>query len=158
MSTALLERWDTVQASLERATVDGIGDASSEMLSASLARVLGVSHPFGQEGRDAARFAARALVADLARLNRAAYCARHPDEAGVCPKWRPVRETAKARRLGECALLKALQCARYNCDAGEAGGVSDARGVLARLDAVIETLTDHIIGEMQEYRAAEWFF
>jgi hypothetical protein len=68
----------------------------------------------------------------------------------------PLNVANNATPLDPVALLKALQCIRYNCDGGEAIGKS-FQSSLEIVDAVIDTLRNHIIDGLPAYQAADWF-
>ena len=155
MSTALLDqtKFSDIHRSLVEHGTSGMEETTCSMTSCNIARSLGVEHPFGQPGRDAVSMNAASFVFDLARLNHAAYCAQYEDGKDE-PSPEPTKPDGKLLNL--CALLKALHCVRYKWDGGKVANRS-LRAALKRLDTVIEDLTDTIIGDLPEYRDAEWF-
>ena len=155
MSTALLEqtKFADIHRSLVEHGTEGMEDTSCAMNASRIAHSLGIQHPFGSSGRSGVRVAAAQFVFDLARLNYAAWCDRYEDGKDE-PAPKPTEPDGKLLNL--CALLKALHCVRYNCDGGRVANRS-LKASLKRLREVIEALTDTIIGDIPEYRDAEWF-
>lgn len=155
MSTALLgsDKFSDIHRSLIEHGASGIDLQSCSTESSQIARALGVCSPFGMAGKEEVMIKAGSFVFDLQRLNHAAYCARYEDGAEeLAPK--PTKP--EGRLLNLCALLKALQCVRYNSDAGKIANASILES-LKTLDAVIEALKDLIIDSVPEYQAADWF-
>ncbi len=86
-------------------------------------------------------------------MNANAYASRYGESI---PKITPPKVTPSTAVLEPVALLKALQCISYNCDGGESIGGS-FQSALNTVDALIDTLRDHIIDSLKGYQDAEWF-
>jgi len=153
MSTPLLDPYHfaITAHSLGHHAAHGRTSKFSESLAARLCDNLGVpvfGHDDGQPENAAAR-----LMFDLRRINATAHAARYGDPVPPVP---PLTVAINATPLDPVALLKALQCIRYNCDGGEAIGKS-FQSSLAIVDAVIDTVRNHIIDGLPAYQAADWF-
>lgn len=97
--------------------------------------------------------AARTLIFDLQRMNANAYAARYGKRT---PKVQPLTLPPDTEPLSPIALIKCLQCIRYNCDCGESIG-EGFQDSLTKLDKIIDELLNHVIGQLPEYDEAEWF-
>lgn len=141
MSTALLDTYhfDLAAKSLGCHAMNGRSTTSSSTLAAELCRAMDVP-VFGDD--DAPKQTADHLMLAWKKANALAYAHRygekHPRVSGI---------KRVSALLEPVALLKALQCIRYNCDGG---------APLA-LDNVIEALQDYVITSLPEYEQAKWF-
>lgn len=97
--------------------------------------------------------AVNAAVFDWQRTNWSAHIARYDDTA---EKTMPNPRIPRGRILNEAELLKALQCVRYNCDAGRSCTGTSFAASLPILDSLIDSLKDHLIDTIPAYAAAEW--
>ena len=153
MSTPLLDTYHLAITahSLGHHASHGRTTKSSATLAANLCRNLDVP-VFGHDD-GLPEGAAANLMFDLQRMNANAYATRYGKRT---PKVTPPKLPAHTAALDPVALLKALRCIRYNCDGGEAIGDS-FQAALKTVDALMETLKDHIIDSLQAYQDAEWF-
>ena len=97
--------------------------------------------------------AVTAAVFDWQRANWSAHVARYDGEA---EKTIPSPRLPRGRDLNDAELLKALQCVRYNCDAGKSCAGTSFAASLPILDSLIDSLKDHLIDQIPAYVAAEW--
>lgn len=176
MSTPLIcaARFADLRASILAHGTDGFTESgpfgvSCSMLNGEIFRTFGVD-PFGRTaGKSADTKAARdsfsvsvtAAVFDWQRANWAAHVARYCEpretwqgEGDEMPP-KPSPKLPRGRVLSVPALLKALRALRYNCDGGNASGPTVCAS-LAVLDALIDSLKDHCLELLPEYRDAEW--
>lgn len=150
MSTPKLsnKHFASVAQSLVHFAIKARTASQSSNTAANICRAINVS-PFGDDDQDV-EAAIDGLVFDWQRVNCAAYATRYN-------KKRPdVSTLGRGDFLSLVATYKALQCVRYNCDGGESVGAS-LRKSLDVLEALLETLSDSIIAETDEYSSAEWF-
>ena len=153
MSTPLLSPYQFAIAahSLGHHASEGRTMKSSALLASQLCRALAVPAFGPDDGLPEA--AARTLLFDLQRMNANAYAARYGKRT---PKVKPVTLPPDHEPLTPVALIKCLQCIRYNCDCGESIGES-LRASLTTLDTVINVLRDYVIEQLPAYDKAEWF-
>lgn len=153
MSTPLLSPYQFAVAahSLGHHASEGRTMKSCAMLAGQLCRALTVEVFGCDDGLPEA--AAQTLIFDLQRTNANAYATRYSKRT---PKVQPLTLDPDTEPLTPIALLKCLQCVRYNCDCGESIG-EGFRPALTTLGAVINVLRDHVIDQLPEYNKAEWF-
>jgi hypothetical protein len=146
MSTPKLSphHWASCATSLAHYATEGRNIRSSHQLASELCKILEVEQ-FGDD--DQPKMAAFVLMSDLQRINTIAHNRRYSRKAGVDY----VRYGNQGVRLPLPALLKGLQCVRYNLDGGE------SRGALRKLDSILETITHSLVSSMPEYQKADWF-
>ena len=92
------------------------------------------------------------FIIDLHLLNQYAYDERYKKENNK-PNIN-LKPNNDSRYLNDCALLKLLQCIRYNSIEAEGYNINNTFKIL---NDMIDALKDQIVDNLPEYQNAKWF-